>query len=71
MSRNWSAIFKYFRLLSAAVTTIELVVLSCTLGLIFGVLLGIWRLAKNPIIKAIPFAYIFFFGVRRCLCRFF
>ncbi len=62
MSWNWSPIFKYFPdLLSAAVTTIELVVLSCTLGLIFGVLLGIWRLAKNPIIKAIPFAYIFFF----------
>lgn len=62
MSWNWQAIFKYLpELLTAVPMTLKLVVLSCFLGLIFGVLMGVWRLAKNPLVRAIPFAYIFFF----------
>ncbi|UNU72570.1 ABC transporter permease [Moraxella nasovis] len=62
MSWNWQAIITYFpELLKSSVTTIELVFLSCVFGLIFGVILGLLRLAKNPLIKALPFAYIFFF----------
>lgn len=62
MSWNWSAIFKYLpELLTAVPMTLKLVVLSCFLGLVFGVLVGVWRLAKNPLVRAVPFAYIFFF----------
>lgn len=62
MSWNWSAIVQYLpELLKASITTIELVVLSCVLGLMFGIVFGIWRMAKNPVIRAFPFAYIFFF----------
>ncbi|WP_133141434.1 ABC transporter permease, partial [Moraxella caviae] len=62
MNWNWQAIFTYFPdLLKASVTTIELVALSCALGLVFGVILGLVRSSKNPLIAALPFAYIFFF----------
>lgn len=62
MNWNWQAIIDYFPdLLKASVTTIELVVLSCALGLIFGTIIGLWRLSPILWLRAIPTAYIFFF----------
>lgn len=62
MSWNWQAVITYFpELLIASITTIELVIISCTLGLIFGILLGLWRLSPIVWLRAIPMAYIFFF----------
>ncbi len=62
MSWNWQIIFTSFPdLLKASVVTIELVVLSSVIGLVFGVILGLLRLSKNPLVSFLPFLYIFFF----------
>ena len=62
MSWNWQAIIEHFpELLKASLTTIELVVISCAIGLVFGVLLGLWRLSPIVWLRALPAAYIFFF----------
>lgn len=62
MNWNWQIIFTSFPdLLKASVVTIELVVLSSVIGLVFGVVLGLLRLAKNPLVSTLPFLYIFFF----------
>ncbi len=62
MNWNWQTIFTSFPdLLKASVVTIELVVLSSVIGLVFGVVLGLLRLAKNPLVSTLPFLYIFFF----------
>lgn len=62
MTFNWQAVFQYLpELIKASVTTIELVVSSCVLGLIFGVLLGLMRLSGNAIIGLPAYLYIFFF----------
>lgn len=62
MNWNWQIIFTSFPdLLKASVVTIELVVLSSIIGLIFGVVLGLLRLSKNPLVSTLPFLYIFFF----------
>ncbi|UXZ04050.1 ABC transporter permease [Moraxella nasicaprae] len=62
MNWNWQAIIEHFpALLKASVTTIELVVLSCALGLVFGVLLGLWRLSSVAWVRIFPAAYIYFF----------
>lgn len=62
MNWNWQAIIDHFpELLKASVTTVELVLLSCALGLVFGIGLGLWRLSPILWLRAIPAAYIFFF----------
>ncbi|MDO4897003.1 MAG: ABC transporter permease subunit [Moraxella sp.] len=62
MNWNTTAIFTHFpELLKASVTTIELVVLSSVIGLIFGVVLALLRLSKNPAVWFVPFLYIYFF----------
>lgn len=62
MNWNWQIIFTSFPdLLKASVVTIELVVLSSVIGLIFGMVLGLLRLSKNPLVSTLPFLYIFFF----------
>lgn len=62
MTFNWNAVIKYFPdLLVASITTIELVVVACLLGLLFGVLVGLARLSKNPILAMPAFLYSFFF----------
>lgn len=72
MNWNWQAIINYFPdLLAASVTTIELVVLSCALGLVFGVILGLWRLSPVLWLRAIPATYIFSFVARLYWFRFF
>lgn len=63
MSWNWQAIIEHFpELLKASLTTIELVVISCAIGLVFGVLLGLWRLSPILWLRTLPAAYIFFFS---------
>ncbi|OPH40068.1 ABC transporter permease [Moraxella equi] len=62
MSWNWQAIITHFpELLKASITTLELVALSSVIGLIFGVILALLRLSKNPLVQVFPFLYIFFF----------
>ncbi|MDO4426744.1 MAG: ABC transporter permease [Moraxella sp.] len=62
MTWNWQAIFNYFpELLKASVVTLELVAVSCVVGLFLGVALGLMRLSKNPLVSWPPFLYIFFF----------
>lgn len=62
MSWNWQAIITHFpELLKASITTLELVALSSVIGLIFGVILVLLRLSKNPLVQVFPFLYIFFF----------
>lgn len=62
MEFKFSAIVKYIpQMLHASITTIELVVLSCAVGLLFGVVLGVLRLSKNPLIYGLPYLYGFFF----------
>ena len=62
MNLQWQAVIEHLpTMLKASVTTIELVVLSCVLGLILGVVLGRLRSSKHLWIKALPFLYIFFF----------
>lgn len=62
MSWNWQAIITHFpELLNASITTLELVALSSIIGLIFGVILALLRLSKNPLVQIFPFLYIFFF----------
>ena len=56
MSWNWQAIITHFpELLNASITTLELVALSSIIGLIFGVILALLRLSKNPLVQLFPF----------------
>lgn len=48
-------------MLHATITTLELVILSSAVGLVFGVVLGLLRLSKNPLVYGLPYLYIFFF----------
>lgn len=62
MNWNWQAIITHFpELLKASLMTIELVAFSSVLGLMFGLVLALLRLSKNPLIFVLPQAYIFFF----------
>lgn len=62
MNWNWQVIWQNFpKLLEASILTLELVVLSCVVGLVFGVILALMRLSDRLWIKALPFLYIFFF----------
>lgn len=62
MNFNFAAIGKYIpEMLHATLTTIELVVLSSVVGLVFGVVLGLLRLSKNPFVFGLPYLYVFFF----------
>lgn len=62
MNLNWQAVIDQIpTMMKASIVTIELVALSCVLGLILGVIVGLMRSSKHLWIKALPFAYIFFF----------
>lgn len=62
MNFNWQVIPKYLpEMLHATITTLELVILSSAVGLVFGVVLGLLRLSKNPLVYGLPYLYIFFF----------
>lgn len=63
MSWNWQAIITHFpELLKASITTLELVALSSITGLIFGVVLALLRLSKNPLVQVFPFFIHFLFS---------
>lgn len=62
MDLDFSVVIEYLpRLLSGTWMTIQLVLLSIVLGGIVALPLALARISKNPLIKAFPYAYIFFF----------
>ncbi|KHL69182.1 MULTISPECIES: ABC transporter permease [Pseudomonas] len=59
---NWDVIVQYLpRLLDGAVLTLQLVAISVLLGLILALPMGIARASQNLYLRALPYAYIFFF----------
>ncbi|WNW12403.1 ABC transporter permease [Pseudomonas sp. DTU_2021_1001937_2_SI_NGA_ILE_001] len=59
---NWEVIIKWLpRLAQGATLTLELVAISVIAGLILAIPLGIARASKLPAVRALPYAYIFFF----------
>ncbi|KHO64708.1 ABC transporter permease [Pseudomonas flexibilis] len=59
---NWDVIIQYLpRLLDGAVLTLQLVAISVLLGLILALPMGIARASQNLYLRALPYAYIFFF----------
>ncbi|MDO6682391.1 MULTISPECIES: ABC transporter permease [unclassified Oceanobacter] len=62
MSWEWGVIWEYLpRLLGGAWLTLELVAVSGLLGLALAVPLALARASANPLVRAFPYAYIFFF----------
>lgn len=62
MTWNWQAVIQYLpELATASIVTIKLVILSSVAGLIFGFVLALLRLSKNPLVQVLPYLYIFFF----------
>lgn len=62
MNWRWDVIFDSIPgLLNGAVLTIELVVISGILGLLFGLLLALLRISSHWWVRVLPFIYIFFF----------
>lgn len=72
MNWNWQIIIDSLpELLSASVMTVRLVLLSGILGLLLAVPMALARMSKHRWVQALPFAYIFFFVVRRYWCKYF
>jgi len=62
MSWEWGVIWEYFpKLLDGAWLTLELVAISGILGLVIAVPMALMRASDKMAIKALPYAYIFFF----------
>ncbi len=62
MSWEWSVIWEYLpRLWQGALLTLELVFFSGLIGIILAVPLALMRASHNWVLRALPFAYIFFF----------
>lgn len=62
MNWNWQLIFDSIpAFLKASVLTVELILLSGFLGLLLALPIALGRMSKNRWIRAVPFAYIFFF----------
>ena len=62
MNWDWQIVIDSIpQLLSGAVMTVQLVVISGILGLIFGLVLALLRLHPNKLVSTLPFLYIFFF----------
>lgn len=62
MNWNWQIIFDSLpTLLKATGLTVELILLSGFLGLLLAIPVALARMSKNPLVQALPFAYIFFF----------
>ena len=62
MNWEWSVIWEYFpKLLEGAWLTLELVAISGILGLVIAVPMALMRASDKIAIKALPYAYIFFF----------
>ncbi|HTO19996.1 MAG TPA: ABC transporter permease [Pseudomonas sp.] len=59
---NWDVIVQYLpRLLDGAVLTLQLVAISVLAGLILALPMGVARASQNLYVRALPYAYIFFF----------
>ncbi|AHF70163.1 MULTISPECIES: ABC transporter permease [Pseudomonas] len=59
---NWEVIIKWLpKLAQGATLTLELVAIAVTAGLIIAIPLGIARSSKHLYVRALPYAYIFFF----------
>jgi len=59
---NWDVIVQYLpRLLDGALLTLQLVAISVLAGLILALPMGIARASQNFYVRALPYAYIFFF----------
>ncbi|RMO18159.1 Amino acid ABC transporter, permease protein [Pseudomonas cichorii] len=59
---NWEVIIKWLpKLAQGATMTLELVAIAVTAGLIIAIPLGIARSSKHLYVRALPYAYIFFF----------
>ena len=59
---NWDVIVQYLpRLLDGALLTLQLVAISVVLGLILALPMGVARASQNLYVRALPYAYIFFF----------
>ncbi|RAU46621.1 MULTISPECIES: ABC transporter permease [unclassified Pseudomonas] len=59
---SWEFVLKWLpKLLQGAALTLELVAIAVVCGLILAVPLGIARASRHPYVRALPFAYIFFF----------
>ncbi len=59
---NWDVLIQYLpRLLDGALLTLQLVAISVLLGLILALPMGIARTSHNLYVRALPYAYIFFF----------
>ena len=62
MSWEWDVIWKYFpRLLDGAWLTLELVLISGLIGIALAIPLALMRASDKTWVKAMPFAYIYFF----------
>lgn len=59
---NWEVIIKWLpRLAQGATLTLELVAIAVIAGLILAIPLGIARSSRHLAVRALPYAYIFFF----------
>lgn len=59
---NWDVIVQYLpRLLDGALLTLQLVGVSVVAGLILALPMGVARASQNLYVRALPYAYIFFF----------
>jgi polar amino acid transport system permease protein len=59
---NWEVIIKWLpRLAQGATLTLELVAIAVTAGLILAIPMGIARTSRHWPVRALPYAYIFFF----------
>ncbi|MCX7081080.1 MAG: ABC transporter permease [Pseudomonas sp.] len=59
---NWEVIIKWLpKLAQGATLTLELVAIAVVLGLLLAIPLGIARSSRSRYVRALPYAYIFFF----------
>ena len=59
---SWEFVLKWLpKLLQGATLTLELVAVAVVLGLILAIPMGIARASRSPYVRALPYAYIFFF----------
>jgi len=59
---NWEFVLKWLpKLLQGATLTLELVAIAVVAGLILAIPMGIARASRNAYVRALPYAYIFFF----------
>jgi polar amino acid transport system permease protein len=61
---EWGIVGQYFfsmRVLHGLVLTLELTVISMTIGIVLGVILAVMRLSPNPLVSGAAWFYIWFF----------